>query len=354
MTAARLPEGVRLEPIEELEDVREEWSVLAEGAGHPFATWEWNALWWERFAAGRELYSFICRDADGSALAILPLYIALARPIGVARFIGYADLHSPICAPEHQQLAAAALKEITRMGRVRLVLAERLPGDAGWGDLLGGRLLGRGNDRVVRFDGITWDEYLAGRSRNFRSQVGKRERKVVRETGLTFRLADDPARLEADMDALYRLHADRWEDESTGVFAGDRGAFHQAFAAAAHERGWHRLWLAEIDDKPVAAWYGWRFGGAEWSFNMGRVTDYDQLSLGLVLLTHSIRSACEDGMSAFHLLAGDDDYKSRFAEEDVGAETRLVGSAPLSAAGALGYKAAGSLPGAFRRRLTRS
>ena len=156
------------------------------------------------------------------------------------------------------------------------------------------------------------------------------------------------------MDALYRLHADRWEDASTGVFAGDRGAFHQAFAAAAHERGWHRLWLAEIDGKPVAAWYGWRFGGEEWSFNMGRVTDYDQLSLGLVLLTHSIRSACEDGMAAFHLLAGDDDYKSRFAEEDVGAETRLVGSGLLTAAGSLGYKIAGALPGSLQRRLTRS
>ncbi len=43
---------VQLEQIERLEDAREEWIGLAEGAGHPFATWEWNAGWWRWFGGG--------------------------------------------------------------------------------------------------------------------------------------------------------------------------------------------------------------------------------------------------------------------------------------------------------------
>jgi hypothetical protein len=56
---------VRLEPIESLDNAREEWTRLAEGAGHPFATWEWNSAWWRWFAAERRLYSFVCRDGGG-------------------------------------------------------------------------------------------------------------------------------------------------------------------------------------------------------------------------------------------------------------------------------------------------
>ena len=352
MRSPRLQDGVRLEPIEHLDDVREEWGALAAGSGHPFATWEWNALWWKRFGTGRELHSFVCRDGDGKALAILPLYLAVPRPVGIARFLGYADLQSPVCAPEHRPLAAAALKRVTRSGGARLVLAERLPGDGSWGPLVGGPRVRRGHDRVVRFEGTSWDQFLASRSRNFRRQVRNRERRLVRETGVVFRLADDPARLDADMDALYRLHAERWGERSTGVFAGARGAFHRDFAAAAQERGWLRLWLAEIDGKPVAADYGWRFAGAACSYNSGRVRDYDHLSLGFVLFAHSIRASCEDGVSSFHLLAGNDEYKARFAEEDRGVETRLIGPPLLSGPAALGYYAAEAVPESLRRRVS--
>ena len=71
---------LRLEPVERLEDVREEWSALAERSGHPFATWEWNSLWWERFGAGRELHSFACRDGAGRIVAILPLHVLVEAP----------------------------------------------------------------------------------------------------------------------------------------------------------------------------------------------------------------------------------------------------------------------------------
>jgi CelD/BcsL family acetyltransferase involved in cellulose biosynthesis len=349
MGAGEVSDDVRLEPIERLEDVREDWSALADRSGHPFATWEWNSLWWEKFGAGRELYSFVCRDADGSALAILPLYVVTSRPVGIARFLGYSDLHSPVCAPEHRALAAEALVSVTRLGRVRLVLAERLPGEQGWGPLVGGRVIREGHDPVLRFEG-TWEEFLASRSRNFRA----RERKLLKETGVTYRLSDEPDGVRDDMDTLFRLHGERWGDETTGVFAGDRADFHREFAVAALERGWLRLWLAEIEGKPVAAWYGWRFANCEWYFQSGRVTDYDRLSLGFVLITHSVREAWQDGMDAYHFLAGDESYKARLTEEDPGAESRLVGSGPLVAAGALAYRAAESLPGSLQRRLTGS
>ena len=182
---------------------------------------------------------------------------------------------------------------------------------------------------------MSWEDYLATKNRKFREDVGRRERKLVREHGLTFRLADDPERLAADMDILVQLHVARWGSESVGVLSGASAEFHRRFAADALEQGWLRLWFAELDGEPVAAWYGWRFGGSEWPYQSGRDPRVDRLSVGFVLVAHAVREACRDGVDSYHFLYGRDEYKTRFTEEDPGSVTYLVGPERLAAAGAL-------------------
>ncbi len=349
---------VRLEPIESLDDAREEWTRLAEGAGHPFATWEWNSAWWRWFAAERRLYSFVCRDEAGEAVAILPLYEAVRRPVRVARFLGYGGLGSPVCGPDGMRAAADGLWMATHRGRgnPRLVLAEQLPGDAGWGEALGGRVLSDGHDPLVRFDGRPWEEVIGDWKSKLRGNLRRRETKLVEQHGLSFRLADDPARLGEDLDALYRLHGARWGGETTGVFEGDRGAFHREFAEAAQRRGWLRLWLAEVEGETVGAWYGWRYADAEWYYQAGRDPSFDKLGLGTVMLVHAMRSACEDGVAVFHFLGGEhvEQFKDRFANGDAGTETRLLASGLGARLAGLALARSDSLPGPVRRRLTQA
>ncbi len=342
---------LELDPIEHLDDLRAEWTALALATGHPFATWEWNACWWRWFGSGRALYCFSCRDQTGALVAILPLYVARTRPLRVARFLGYADLHSPVCAPADRVLAAHAVRQaMRRPGGCSLILAERLPCEQGWGELSGGTLLTRHENPVLSLAGISWEEYLASKSRNFREQVRRKERRLVEERGLTFRLTD-PSHLDDDLDALFRLHAARWGDQSTGCFAGDRGRFHRDFAGLALRRGWLRLWLAEINAEPVAAWYGWRFAGVEWYFQAGRDPRLDSYSLGFVTLAHTVREACRDGVSAYNFLAGGDVYKWRFTAEDPGSETRLLSAGLSATAASVGVRLALSLPEPVRRRV---
>jgi CelD/BcsL family acetyltransferase involved in cellulose biosynthesis len=339
-------EPVQLEHVGRLEDVREDWSRLAEATGHPFATYEWNSLWWRHYGAGRQIRVVACRDGSSRLAAILPLYVALRRPVAVTRFLGDGDLMSPVCAAADRPLAAMALRQAAR-----LLVAEKLPAGDGWGELLGGRLLACHPDPVLRCDGMSWDEFLASRSRNFRDQARRRERKLVRETGLSFRLCDDSDRLPADMDALFRLHSERWGGESSGVFDGRGAAFHREFAAAAFDAGLLRLWLAEIEGETVAAWYGWRFAGSEWYYQAGRDTRFDRYSLGFVLLAHSVREAMNDGVDAYRFLHGGEEYKGRFTEEDTGAESRLIGSGPAAALVRAAIGVSRRLPPALRARI---
>lgn len=341
-----------VERIERLDDYRADWERLAEKTGHPFVSWEWVMAWWRWFAAGRELYSFACRDASGGVVGILPMYVAAVRPVRVARFLGFGDLYSPLAAPEHRPAVAAALHEVlTSRGGPRVLVAEKLPRDAGWGELLGGELLFSHPDPILRLNGLGWKEFLATRSRNFRSNVGRKERKLERDFELAYRLCDDPSRLDDDLDVLFRLHALRWEDETTGVFAGRRAEMHRELAAEALAKGWLRLWLLQLDGEPAAAYYGWRYAGSEWFMQSGRDPRFAEQGVGGVLLANVIRDACNDGVDSFRFLAGDEGYKFRWTEDENPAESRLLGSGPTAKAVAFGVVRAKSLPGPLRKRM---
>jgi CelD/BcsL family acetyltransferase involved in cellulose biosynthesis len=343
---------VAIERVDRLDDLREDWTRLADAADHPFLTWEWGSGWWRHLGADLELYAFVCRDAGGETVAILPLYAGRRGPFRVARFFGEGDLRGPVCGPDGRAAAATGMREAVRPGEGRcgLLVAERLPGGQGWAELLGGRRLATHPDPVLPLAGVSWDDLLASRSRNFRQQVRRRERKLVEEHGLAFRLSDDPARLEADLDALIHLHSLRWGGESSGVFAGARGEFQREFAIAAQERGWLRLWIAEIEGEAVAAWYGWRFAGSEWYYQAGRDPRFDELSLGFVLLAHTVREAANDGVEAYRFLDGAEAYKWRFASADLGAESIALGRGSLGSLGALAASAAARAPKGIRGR----
>jgi CelD/BcsL family acetyltransferase involved in cellulose biosynthesis len=189
---------------------------------------------------------------------------------------------------------------------------------------------------VLAINDRSWEEYLAGQSSNFRQQVRRRERRLYDRYDVTVRLADERT-FGDDMETLFALHAARWRDGGSAAFAGSRKAFHREFASLALARGWLRLWILELDGRPAAAWYGFRFGGSEWYYQSGRDPALDTESVGFVLMSHTIRAAMQDGMSEYRFLLGDERYKGRFASDDRGevtvlAPTRPLGSVALRAA----------------------
>jgi len=346
------PAIVRIEPAGDLASLRDVWTELAQRSGNLFATWEWAGVWWRHYGEGADPLPLACLDAHGRTVAILALCIERVGPMRVARFIGHgpADELGPVCAAADVEDAVAALQRAPQ--RWNVLLAERLPGTRAWARALAGTELHHEASPVVDVAGLTWDEYLAGRSSNFRSQVRRKERKLVREHGLEYRLCDDRHRLEADMGTLFDLHRRRWEDGDSDAFDGARAAFHRDFAALALERGWLRLWLAEIEGRAVAAWYGFRYGGSEWYYQFGRDPEWDRSSIGLVLLAHTLREAIGDGVDRYRLLRGGEPYKDRFATSDLGLVTVAVPRGPSGRAAVSAARVALRLPAGARRRVT--
>jgi CelD/BcsL family acetyltransferase involved in cellulose biosynthesis len=315
------PAPLRVEQIASLDAFRQEWSTLATASGNVFSTWEWASTWWRHRGQDRPLLLHACRDADGRLAAILPLYLAAARQLRVARFLGHgpADELGPVCAPADRHAAARAIADAAARSRLGVLFAELLPGGHPWSTELGGKVVRSEASPTLSLDG--WEPYLAARSANFRQQVRGRERRLARDHALAFRLADDPSRLDDDLRLLFRLHAARWGDGSPFLRWRE---FHAEFARVGLERGWLRLWFLELDGRPAAAWYGFRFGGVESYYQAGRDPGRGDASVGFVLLAHTIREAAGDGMREYRFLRGGEPFKRRFADADPGVETVVV------------------------------
>jgi CelD/BcsL family acetyltransferase involved in cellulose biosynthesis len=340
--------------VEDLSALRDEWTILGERSGNLFGTWEWNSLWWKHFGRGRPLLTAACRDESGTLVGLLPMYVA--GNVGRLRVVrtlghGHADRLGPICCPEDRPRVAQALRLALRSKpwRNALVLAEQLPAEESWSALLGARTLAHQSSPVLELTTSDWEEFLATRSANLRQNLRRKERRLMHDHAGRYRLIEDAETLPRALDVLFELHRMRWGNDAAREFAGSE-PFHRAFAARALERGWLRLWLMDADERTVAAWYGFRFGGADWLYQTGRDPAWERYSVGSVLLGHTIRSCVEAGLGRYHFLRGDEAYKSRFASDDPGLETVAI---PTGAATSTALRVARKLPRATRRRAAR-
>lgn len=340
MPASTENESLIIESVPSIESIWQEWSELAERADNLFLTPEWASIWWQHFGQGHKLRLSTCRNESRDLVAIFPLYYWRRWPIRVLRFIGHGpgDELGPVVAPDDQRIAAAELLRTLERERYDVLLAEQLPGLGEWSSLLpGNRILSQGDSPVVRFDYTDWDEYLRSRSQKLRRNMRHQERDLLDSFRVCFRLADDRERLGVDLDTFFRLHREQWREVPTD-FDGRANAFQREFISAAFERGWLRLWFLELDGRPVAAALLYRFAGVEYCYRFARDRAWDHLSVGSVVLIHSLRAALEDGMREFRFLRGGESYKARYTTDNRGLESVGLARGPIGQAALLGVE----------------
>jgi CelD/BcsL family acetyltransferase involved in cellulose biosynthesis len=314
------------------------WRALAELRENPFLTPEWNRAWHEAYPGERPFLLLWCRD--GELRGVLPLVAVRSSGLRLLRFAGArrGDWFTPACAEADEVEMARDCADLLAREKRRwqLLRLDRIDAASAWPEALwaAGASPGLAPARprrhdvlpFIRFGDEGYDGYLATRSRNFRSQLGRRRRKLESEHGLEFRITREPQRLDEDFDAFLRLHGARWDHRggsSSGAETVQR--FHRRFAALALSRGWLRLWTAEADGEPAGSWYGWRIGGRYCYSLSGFEQRFEPLSLGTVLLAHTIEQAAAEGAEVYDLMWGDESYKSRFETDRRQASSWVLG-----------------------------
>jgi CelD/BcsL family acetyltransferase involved in cellulose biosynthesis len=314
-----------------------EWRELAERRDNAFITPEWFWAWLESYKEAAEPAVIVVRRDDGSLLGLIPLVaMSTGRP-RTLRFAGaaHADHLHPVCLQEDEEVVAtaavAAMAELDHSWTVAVL--DNVDADGRWWRALARAPLVVGvaasRDTVLPVIDLAaggWDGYLATRGRNFREQARRYPRRLERGHDVSYRRTVDESELDRDMSIFFRLHDARWDGRG-GSSLSDPSVrrFQLGFARSALARGWLRLWFLEVDGSPVAAWYGWRVGNRYAYYQAGFAPEWAHLSVGFVLLVHTVRSAIDEGAAHYDMLLGEESYKSRFT-----ASSRPVRTVTLS------------------------
>ena len=321
---------------DELAGLAPEWRGLSERLGNAFVSPEWFLAWHRNYGQVDAPYVVAVRGATGELRGVMPLVMRRQGPFRTLRFAGGAlgDRFEPAALPEErEQVAATAAALLVERREWAAVILDWVEDGDPWLDAFTGaasRRLARTRIRTtplpyLDLSGLSWESYLASRSGNFRSQLGRRRRGLERDHDLVFHLVTDGTEVRDRVDTLFRLHESRWRGRgSSSLAAGRRQAFLADFAALAFEAGWLRLLFLEVDGTPVAGWYGWRVGERFAYYQAGLDPAYAAHSAGFVLLGRTLEEALTEGAREYDFLRGDEEYKSRFTETARQASTWLV------------------------------
>jgi CelD/BcsL family acetyltransferase involved in cellulose biosynthesis len=296
--------------VSELGAFRAAWDSLAETlpVACPFLR-----SWWLDHAAGpHPLFVLVL---EGSTL-VGGVALEQDRRWGVARL--RVQGAGALC-PDHFDLLAAPGREAAVNGRI-----------AAW--------LGAGGSRVIDLEGVVehariraalpppvreevidvapWasvsssaPEWFAQLPASLRKTVRTASRRLA-AAGIAHRVVGDPQGAGAALDALRRLHAERWGRRSRFLRCFER------FASAARAgMGRGELVLHELAsrERVVAVLASFEVAGRASLYQWGRDPDPAWGGLGAVLLTRAFERSCELGSREVDLLRGSEPYKQRFA-----------------------------------------
>jgi CelD/BcsL family acetyltransferase involved in cellulose biosynthesis len=334
---------IKIEKIEshwEFARLRCEWSELLESsdADSLFLTWEWLHTWWKYLADGRELSIFAARCGP-ELIAIAPLAkhppnLARGRPFSTLEFLGTGQAGSDyldfIVRKGYETQAVAVLAGVLASKRLVLdwtqlrqtgCMADRIAGclgDDGWAVSEA-----RTNScPFISLDGHTWESYLATLGSEHRYSFKRKWKRLQQDFAVRLEEVTTEEQCLDAVNLVIKLHNLRWQDrEHSDAFCSEAlTKFHREWAELARTRGWLRLFVLRLNEKPVACIYGFCYRRVFYFYQSGFDPAFANYSVGLVTMGLAIKNALEEGAREYDLLHGNERYKSHWSRKsrDIG------------------------------------
>lgn len=161
----------------------------------------------------------------------------------------------------------------------------------------------------------SWSDLLAARSSKSRRQIRFDDNKLRRIYGdrLTMRrldLPDHASRLMPDVASV----AQKTYQRGLGVSLLDDGV-QAALIDLARKRGWLRVWMLYIDDRPVAFWWGIAHAGVLYIGSPGYLPEFSKDRVGYYVLRRLLEDSANDPHTrSIDFGTRDADYKERFGD----------------------------------------
>jgi len=169
----------------------------------------------------------------------------------------------------------------------------------------------------IRLSGHSWDSYLETLGPRHRYNFRRRLRNLTRRFDVRMHRAGSPGERGRALDSLVAMHNLRWRERggSNALHTQALVSFHHEVVGWASERGWLRLLVLWLNDRPVATLYGFVYRRVFSFYQAGFDLERRKDSVGLVTLGLAIKSAIDEGAEEFDLLHGSEPYKFHWARE---------------------------------------
>jgi len=322
-----------IEDSERLIGMREEWNELLADSDSDclFLTWEWLTTWWKQLSGERKL-SIVTVRSRGRLMAVAPLVV---RPPGLSSVLPFpalelmgtgrigSDYPDVIVRPRQDDRVLVALAECVA-GMNRAVELEQVRRGGCAAMTIGRILAARGWSvqeeetnvaRHIRLAGRSWPVYLESLGAAHRYNFNRRLRTLRKDYELRFERTVNEEDRRPALARLIALHGARWRGYSRAFHTPNHLRFHEEVTRLACERGWLRIYTLWLDQEPVAALYGFRYGRVFYFYQSGFDPAYARYSTGLVTMGLSIESAVEEGVEEYDMLQGVERYKEHWARE---------------------------------------
>lgn len=355
-----------------LESLQSEWDALAVACGLPLMTPEWVMSWWRHLApANAQLRSIAVRDGD-DLIGLVPFYVAPERLRRVDYRLPGIELAarlSPLTAPNREWDVAASIARLLPDCKPRpdAIALEGIPIASQWPTALRNQWPGLIRPAVrqylvqgaptISLGQPSFEEWLASKSANFRSQMRRLRRQFVAAGGSTRMSTEETA--HSDVDTFMRLHTNRWEGRGRSgiVAAGDRlSAMLETVARTHAASGRLRLWVLEVENEPISAQLFVAVGGEVAYVNGGWDERFARLKPAMLGILHAVEDAFARGERRMDLGGGEQSYKLRFADGNDPVAWSIVmlpgRRRPLTRVRTMPMLAGHALRGAAKRTLT--
>lgn len=322
--------------LDELQTIAANWEGLL--ANYPqattFSTPEWLMSWWRSFGKDQEL--LVAGFFAGSRLiALAPFSLTSVRvaktiPLRQLRLMGDGskdsdNLDLPVRPGFEDRFAASLLDFLERernswdFGELNTLPPQSPGANALW------QLLGRKKWVVIEKQSpasaialpATWEEYLARLSSKERGKIAYYSKRLEKKYQVRFYKCASDSELRGCLEALFELHQKRWQSTGQpGSFgSAARRQFYFDIGRLLLAQGLLEFWLLELNGKPAAAQFGFRFRNTVSQLQEGYDREYSADSIGYVLRARVIQELIAQGVRTYDFLGGEPGYKAKWGAQ---------------------------------------
>jgi CelD/BcsL family acetyltransferase involved in cellulose biosynthesis len=333
-----------------LDALQDGWGELLGGspAATIFASHGWNTAWWQSFGKGKRLYVVVAQDGEGHVRGIAPLMMR-AGPVRRLEFIGtgLSDTGDFVLEEESAEEVTRAIFAFLRRHRREwdLLDLDEVPPYSHLAEWLGkGKPSGLHMIILPRTDcpyivvPVSWEAYVKGLQRKARQHLEGFARRIIEETGATFRLVTEDTTEDNLQDAVarfYLLHRMRWADKEDELNPEHRATgflpFLEEVCRQSAANGYLRLAEVHVGDRVIGSCIGFQVNGRWNGYMTGFDPQWGTRRPGKLLHGYVMRQALAEKTREFDFGRGREGYKYELGAVDrTNARLLLTNNMPRS------------------------